>query len=48
MECTIEKNSKGAYYTMTIDGHFAGNYDTVTEAAMAYDQMVEEGCEFNE
>lgn len=42
MTCTIDRSKKGPYYEMKIDGKFAGNYDTVKEAAEDFDKMVNE------
>lgn len=34
------KRDKRGFYTLYIDGIFEGNYDTYTEAAHAYEQIV--------
>lgn len=39
MECTIERSSKGPYYTLYVDKEFQGNYDTVKEAADEFEQI---------
>ena len=40
MTCEIKRSDKGPYYTMKIDGEFAGNYDTVQEAANDYEDIL--------
>lgn len=42
MTCEIKRSDRGSYYTMLVDGEFAGNYDTVTEAAKAYEDIQKE------
>ena len=41
MTCDIRRSDKGPYYTMMIDGVFAGNFDTVTEAANEFDTYLD-------
>lgn len=38
MTCRIERNSRG-YYALYIDGEFAGNFDSVKEAADEYEAV---------
>jgi len=41
-DATVSIKSSGlGYYTMTINGVFVGNYDTVKEAADEYERMQE-------
>ncbi len=39
MMSEIRRDKRG-FYTLYIDGVFEGNYDTYTEAAQAYEQIV--------
>lgn len=34
------KRDKRGYYTLYIDGVFEGNYDTMSEATQAYEEIV--------
>lgn len=40
--CDIHHSEHGDYYEMLVDGQFAGNFDTVNEAAEEFDRMLEE------
>lgn len=35
----IKKSKRGPYYTLFIDGCFAGNFDTYGEAFLEYQEM---------
>ena len=39
MMVEINRSKKGPYYEMTVDNKFAGNYDTVKEAADDFEEM---------
>ena len=39
MTVKISRSKNGPYYEMTVDGKFAGNYDTMKEAADDFEEM---------
>ena len=39
MTVKINRSKNGPYYEMTIDGKFAGNYDSLKEAADDFEEM---------
>ena len=42
MTVKISRSKDGPYYEMEVNGKFAGNYDTVKEAADDFEKMKEE------
>lgn len=38
--CEINRSKDGKSYVLKIDGVFAGNFDTVTEAAKEYEDQI--------
>ena len=41
-ECDIRHDDRHGYYTLTVNGQFEGNFDTMREAALEYEQIVKE------
>ena len=42
MTSEIKRSKKGPYWTLTVDGEFVGNYDTLKEAADDLDTIIQE------
>lgn len=47
MTVKINRSKDGPYYVMTVDNKFAGNYDTVKEAADDFEKMKAEAGKDN-
>lgn len=41
-QCDIRHSEHGEYYEMSVDGEFAGNFDTVHEAATEFEHILAE------
>lgn len=42
MTMDIRRSKRGPYYELQVDGKFEGNYDTIKEAADAYEELRKE------
>ena len=42
-EMEVRRDPRG-YYTLTVNGRFAGNFETVTEAVIEYETLYENGA----